>query len=770
MATDVRELAPSRPRSALQKRVAPPLDVLEARIHVPEPRAGTVSRTALVNRLRTLASSAVVTISAPAGYGKTTVLAQWATRDARPFAWVSLDPSDNDPVVLLRHVGAALDAVEDLSTPARGVLGARGSTVWKSGLPRLTGWLVSREEPLVLVLDDAHLVRSKEALQLVSVLADHLGEGSLLVLAGRALPRLPLASMRAAGRLVELGGQQLALDRREAQLLLHATGIDLDLVQAASVVDRCEGWAAGLYLASLAVRDEEDERRRTEQLVAFRGDDRYLSDYFRDEYLSNLRPAQLRFLRRTSILERMSGALCDVVLGESGSARELEKIERSNLFLSRSTGGASGTGITTCSVTSCSASCWRPSRSSFRVSTTAPRTGTSGAATSSPPSNTLGSGATSTALRRSSRRSRCPCMSAGASSPSNAGWPVSTRAARRRYPGVALMGAWVHALRGRTEAAVEWLAAAESGSFEGVLPDGSGTLEPWLAVLRAVMCCEGVQQMIADVERALADLPAASLARPCALTVQGAAYILLGQPERADEIFRQAAREAEHVGATDARVLAISERSLLASTRGDAVAAETLATEAADLVESENLGGYVTSVIALATSARAQLRHGEWDSARAQLAKAQLLRPLLQESAFPWFAIQARLELARSYLALRDKGTARSLLAEVTAIIGRQPHVASLVGDAEALQEEIDAIPETDDRAGTGLTGAQLRLLPLLATHLSFREIGERLFVSRNTIKTQAISVYRKLGVSSRSDAIQRAGQLGLVDPAGGPA
>jgi len=770
MATDVRQLAPSRPRSALQKRVEPRPDVFEARIHVPEPRSGTVSRTALVNRLRTLASSAVVTISAPAGYGKTTVLAQWATRDARPFAWVSLDPSDNDPVVFLRHVGAALDAVEDLSTPVRGVLGAQGSTVWKSGLPRLTGWLVSREEPLVLVLDDAHLLRSKEALRLVSVLAEHLGEGSLLVLAGRALPRLPLASMRAAGRLVELGGQQLALDRREAQLLLHATGIELDLVQATSVVDRCEGWAAGLYLAGLAARDEEDERRRTEQLVAFRGDDRYLSDYFRDEYLSNLRPAQLRFLRRTSILERMSGALCDLVLGDSGSARELEKIERSNLFL----------------VPLDRRREWYRYHHLFRdllqreLLETEPELVPQlhhRAANWYERRGELESALEHAWLGRD--LDRVAEIFTAIALPMYFGGRVVTverwlarfdEEACRRYPGVALMGAWVHALRGRREAAVECLAAAESGPFEGVLPDGSRTLEPWLAVLRAGMCCEGLQQMIADVERALADLPATSIARPCALTVQGAANILLGQPERADEIFCRAAQEAEHVGATDARVLAISERSLLASARGDAVAAETLATEAADLVESENLGGYLTSLIALATSARAQLRHGQWDSARTQLAKAQLLRPLLQESPFPWFAIQARLELARSYLALRDKGTARSLLAEVSAIIGGQPLVGSLVGDARALQEEIDAIPESVDRAGTGLTGAELRLLPLLATHLSFREIGERLFVSRNTIKTQAISVYRKLGVSSRSDAIQRAGQLGLVDPAGGPA
>jgi LuxR family maltose regulon positive regulatory protein len=614
-------------------------------------------------------------------------------------------------------------------------------------------------------LDDAHQLRSKEALRVVCVLAEHLATGSLLVVAGRVLPRLPLGSLRAAGRLVELRGNQLALDRREAQLLLHATGVDLDLVQTTTLADRCEGWAAGLYLASLAIRDEEDEGRRTEQIAAFRGDDRYLTDYFRDEYLGNLRPGQLRFLRRTSMLERVSGALCDAVLDDAGSGRELEKIERSNLFL----------------VPLDRRREWYRYHHLFRdllqheLHETEPELvpllhhraadwyERRGELESALEHAWLGQDVDRFA--RIFTTIALPVYFDGRVVTVERWLARFDEAARTRYPGAALMGAWVHALRGRSEQAQEWLAAAESGSFEGVLPDGSRSLEPWLAVLRAAMCRDGVSQMLADAEGALAELPPESLARPCALTAQATAYILLGEQERGDEILRRAAHEAERVGATDARVVAISERSLLASARGDAVAAETLATEAADLVESASLDGYMTSVIALATSARAQLRHGRWDSARADLAKAQLLRPLLQESTFPWFGIQARLELARSYVALRDKGTARSLLGEVAAIIRRRPHVGRLADEAEALQEELDRIPDAEDGAGTGLTGAELRLLPLLATHLSFREIGERLFVSRNTIKTQAISVYRKLGVSSRSDAIQRAGQLGLVEP-----
>jgi LuxR family maltose regulon positive regulatory protein len=343
-------------------------------------------------------------------------------------------------------------------------------------------------------------------------------------------------------------------------------------------------------------------------------------------------------------------------------------------------------------------------------------------------------------------------------------------AQRERYPDVALMGAWVHALLGRKEQAEEWLAAAESGTFVGELPDGSRSLDAWIAVLRAGMCCDGVHQMLADAERALSDLPPRSLARPSALTMQGTAYILLGDTERGDETLRRAVDEAERVGATDMRVVAISERSLLAAAQGDTPGAEALATEASRLIESANLDGYVTSAMALATSARAQLRHGRWDCARAHLAKAQLLRPLLKESALPWFGIQTRLELARVYLALRDRVGARSLMAEVAEILRRRPHVGTLADEAQALSLEIDQMPESEDGAGTRLTGAELRLLPLLATHLSFREIGERLFVSRNTIKSQAISVYRKLGVSSRSEAIHRADELGLVDAKGSAA
>jgi LuxR family maltose regulon positive regulatory protein len=748
-------LARTRRRAAQSTPVkpAPQLEVLEPQTHIPEPRPGAVSRTALVNRLRGARETPVLTISAPAGYGKTTLLAQWAGRDSRPFAWVSVEERDNDPGMLLGHIAAALDAVEPLNASGR-----------PTALQPLCGWLASVSSPLVLVLDDAHLLRSRDALHAVSVLAEHMSAGSMIVAACRVTPRLPIASLRASGRLLELDAAQLALDRREAQLLLQATGVDLNLAQTTTLVNRCEGWAAGLYLAGLALRDEEDEVERGEQILAFRGDDRFVTDYFRDEYLSGLRPGALRFLRRTSILERMSGPVCDAVLDDTGSGRELEKIERWNLFLVPLDRRRESyryhrlfrdvllhelrdTEPELVPILNRRAADWYEGRGELEAALEHARAGGD--------MDRVARIVTTIALP-------VYCSGRVVSAERWLGW--FDAAARERYPGVALMGAWVHTLRGRKDEAEEWLAGAESAAFDGELPDGSRSLDAWIAVLRAGMCRDGVPKMLEDAERALNDLPPRSLARASALTVQGAAYILLGQAERGDEILQHAADEAERVGATATRVVAISERSLVASARGDSLGAEALATEASRLVDSANLDGYVTSAMALATSARAQLRHGSWDSARVQLAKAQLLRPLLKESAFPWFGIQTRLELARVYLALRDRVGARTLLAEVMEILRLRPQIRTLSEEARVLLDEVDQIPESEDGAGARLTGAELRLLPLLATHLSFREIGERLFVSRNTIKTQAISVYRKLGVSSRSEAIHRADELGLVD------
>ena len=294
------------------------------------------------------------------------------------------------------------------------------------------------------------------------------------------------------------------------------------------------------------------------------------------------------------------------------------------------------------------------------------------------------------------------------------------------------------------------------------------SVAPAISLLRAALCRDGVERMCSDIEAALAGLPPDSQWRATALLLLGCTLVLRGQDDLADAILAAAEESAERLDATDTLIIAISERSLLASAGGEHARAEAHSMRARALAEESRLDGYTTGALELAASARTSLRSGHWDDARSSLASAQRLTPLLTD-ALPWLAVQTRLELTRAYVTLRDADAAQALLSEVLEILRRRPALGVLLEQAAELQAEVEAMQAASERNGAGLTRAELRLLPLLATHLSFREIGARLYVSRNTVKTQAISVYRKLGVSSRSDAIDHAARLGLLAPPSQP-
>ena len=760
-------VAAQRLRAASASEHAPrrvarlPFELDESKIQVPALRSGTVSRTGLVNRLRASASFPVLTMTAPAGYGKTTLLAQWAVRDSRHFAWVSLDERDDDPLVLLCSVAAALHAVKPLDRSVLEALTTPSPSLWSSGIPRLASALSAFKGNLVLVLDDAHLLRSREAAEIVAMLADNVAAGSTLVLGGRATPALPITALRTAGKLFELGADQIALTPREGQLLLRATGADLSLSHVTELVSRCEGWPAALSLAALTLRDDEATEQKGAKRMQFDTGDGNVTDYLRAEYLSRLRPSALQFLRRTSVLDRMCGALCDAVLQEQGSALELESIERSNLFL----------------VPLDRQRVWYRYHHLFRdllrrelaerepeLEAVLHRRAAVWYEERGDSDSALEHAWAAGDIKHVARILTAIAL------PVYFGGRVATVerwltgfddvSLLERYPHVALQGSFIHALRGRTEQAQRWLGIVERQAAGA----GQSSLQPGIAAVRATMGLDGVYQMIADAESALSGLQRDNQFRPSALTALGIGYALLGQDRRADAIFASAGDEAERLGATDTRVVAISERSLLAAAESDQPAAESLALEARELVEQGRLDFYPTSSMAIAASARAELRHGRWEEARALLAKSRELRSGLTHGFLPWLTLQTLIEEGQAYLAIRDVESVRSRVTEIRSLLREHPFVGVLAEQAGELERAVEAMRQGDD-AARGLTGAELRLLPLLSTHLSFREIGEALFVSRNTVKTQAISVYRKLEVSSRSEAIARAVELGLIEP-----
>jgi LuxR family maltose regulon positive regulatory protein len=318
-------------RDGRARRAARPgFDLIVSKLRRPPPRPGIVDRRLLLGRLTGGDYRPVVSVVAPPGYGKSTVLSQWAERSGRAFAWVTVEEPDNDPKVLLAYVAAALDEIEPIDERVFDALASSDSSVPGSVVPRIGSAFAAMSSPLVLVLDDVHVLRDRECRSALSVLADHVPAGSQLVLAGRADPPLRVARLRAEGRILEIGPSDLSLTAGEAASLLDRAGVILGADEAAELHRRTEGWAAGLYIAALAIKAGS---RDGETAPTFSGDDIFMRDYLRSEVLDRLPEADALFLARTSALERMSGPLCDAVLGLQGSAATLAGLAQSNLLV-----------------------------------------------------------------------------------------------------------------------------------------------------------------------------------------------------------------------------------------------------------------------------------------------------------------------------------------------------------------------------------------------------------------------------------------------------
>jgi LuxR family transcriptional regulator, maltose regulon positive regulatory protein len=306
--------------------------LLATKLHLPRTRPGFVVRPRLTERLAGAADGELILVCAPAGFGKTALLADWAWRSNLPVAWLSLDEADNDPARFWRHAAAALDTVcPGMAERVLGLLGPSPPPAWEGLVTALVNELAQVADEVALVVDDYHLISAPQVHASVGFLVEHLPASLRLVLASRADPPLPLARLRASGRLTEVRAADLRFTTAEAaELLGGAVGPDLPEAAVATLVDRTEGWVAGLQLAALSLRGHADI---TAVVEGFSGGHRYVLDYLTEQVLDR-QPTQLRaFLLETSILERLSGPLSDAVTGRSDSQALLEQAERANLFL-----------------------------------------------------------------------------------------------------------------------------------------------------------------------------------------------------------------------------------------------------------------------------------------------------------------------------------------------------------------------------------------------------------------------------------------------------
>ena len=299
--------------------------LLDAKLSVPQPRAGSLSRAPLIERARA-SDCRVVAVTAPAGYGKSTLLVEWALAEDRRVAWVSLDRLDDDPALLLRLLASAYAGVSPGHTNLVADMSGLGISVLGRAAPRLAAAFRASPVPFVLMLDDLQVLGSPACHDVLGVVISGIPPGSQLVAASRwEQPHLP--RLRASGEALEILASDLALDATGAVQIFAQAHVSVSREEAAAVTERTEGWPAGLYLAAVIARGS----RR--QGLAVSGDDRYVADYLYRESLSQLSEDAQRFLRRTAVLDQLCGPLCDALLEDSGGQERLRQLEASNAFL-----------------------------------------------------------------------------------------------------------------------------------------------------------------------------------------------------------------------------------------------------------------------------------------------------------------------------------------------------------------------------------------------------------------------------------------------------
>lgn len=700
----------------------------------------------------------LVVLAAPAGYGKSTVLAEWSTATPRQAIWLQLDERDDDPAVLLGYVAVAIDRAIGLGDDKISATGGVGPSIWATAVPALGSAIARAETPFLLVLDDLERVHNQESLDVIVALAAHLPVGSQIATATRSIEGLPIPRLLAAERLLLLERDDLRLDDDEAMALLDGSGRRHPMDEVRALNEAAEGWPAGLYLTALTMRaDDGGSDVPGAVLPAGHG---LVDEYLRTELLDRLSDREVRFLVRTAPLERLSAPLCDHALESSDSADMLEALARSNLLLIPMEGeGRSYRCHALLQEFLLTEATDRDPEGvreiTIRASEWYEKAGDLDAAL-----RYAFAASDLDRVRRLLPRQSQRAFNAG-----------RAETVRRWYdwleghehgdadPTAAWFGAIFFAFVGDPGRAERWADVASGSADPDALTTALGSF------VRGVLCRDGVDAMRRDADAAVAGLPVNHPFGPAARLLAAIARDLSGEPDEADALTADAldiALASRHVNS--ATGLGLVERASLAIRRGAWAAAEGHVRLARAVVRDGHLEEQIAGLAVDAVSARIAAHRGAVNQARADLAHAQRLRPMLNH-AIPWLAVRVRIDLATTHLALGDPSGARLLMTEVAEITARRGHLGSLEGEVKEIEHRLEVAGGMTLGSST-LTVAELRLLPLLATHLTFPDIAERMVLSTNTVKTQAKSIYRKLDASSRSEAVAQALEFGLLEGA----
>ena len=736
-----------------------------ARFVVPDVDAGTVVRSRLDARYAG-AVGKVVRVLAPAGYGKSNIAARWVAGDSRPAAWVDLERVDNDPVVL---VGAVVQAMREVCELPEGSLPSAPLTaeaLVESLAPRFGALLQQCTTPFVLVLDDLQVIDSVAASTLVDTLAEHLPPASTLVLLGRAQHRDgAVARLRLSPGVVDLTAADLALTPAETERMLDGLGVRLGRAELGQVAERFEGWPAGLRLASQAMSSGGGGTSSLPSTAVSMADiaaDGFVRSYLRAEWHADLSHEDLTFLQETSCLRRFTAEMCDAVLGREDSGLRLQRLHRDELLVIPLDQRAR----------------WHRMHS-------------------------LLAGHLEAELRERDR-GRWREVHREAARWWEAAGDVDLAVDHAQHAGdlqlcehlVATHGGH-YLTMGLHTTVRRWLDQFPSdhlrtsaplcavGAMDALhLGDGARALR-WAALLRDIVDDPGrplaqddqVRLRYDAVQALLEVRPAAELVETAECAAQGLApsawkamarfslggLLFMTGDERARRVLDDGIFEAELVGSPLLQAQCLAAGAIVADLTGDRSEAARRGRRAQDLVRAQRAELVPTTALVASVQALLEARAGNRDGAVSALTVARQHLSGYDQIA-PWFNVMARLPLVKAAVLLGDRPLSRQLLREVDQHLRSQspdnavgPHVEVLRATVQTAERLLPDGPWT-------LTAAEFRVLEHLPTSLSLADIAERLFVSRNTVKTHAAGIYRKLGARSRNEAVERARAAGVLE------
>jgi LuxR family transcriptional regulator, maltose regulon positive regulatory protein len=684
-----------------------------------------VPRPRLTGLLSSAGSGRLVALVAPAGYGKTTLLCEWARQDERPFAWVILETEDNDPARLEASIAMAVERAEP--DPRTG--------------------------ELVLVLDDFEVLRSPASQLMLAALAGNLRPELTLAVASRSCPALPIARLRAEGRVTELGPGDLALDAGETGALLRLDGLDLGPEEVADLWSRTEGWPAAAALGVLSIGDPSVPAAA----AGFGGDDRLVADYVRHEVLRGLPAEARRLLLETAILETLSGPLCDHVLERTGSAAALSELAREQRLLIQLDRNDERFRHRRLVAEMLRAEL--QGREPARAAELHRRAGEWHAAQGErEPAirHALGAGE----VRRAAElvwSAASTAVSHGRKAEVEDWLALFGDADPAAAPLLALARATTRLASGDGPLAEHWAWTAAAAASPTEVP-----VEAGVCFVRAALARGGLERMRDDAERAFALEPEASPRRAACRLLAGTATLLTDRGDEAISQLQDAARRAA-VTAPDVHAASLTQLALAAIAEGEWEEATELVTRARAQVERYRLDLYPTSALVFAASALVRAHRGRVEAAQQDFQTARRLQGRTRDVA-AWYQVELAVVLARTAIRLSDLTGARALLTAASRAIRQVRDASALAAWLRDSWAQLDSVLGPEQTPPSSLTMAELRILRFLPTHLSFREIAERVYVSANTVKSQANAIYRKLDVSGRSEAVARAAQLGLLD------